>query len=81
MIARPSGFTSVVRIEMMGADAVTRTLCEAGILYSWLGVHSGARAPLTFSSSSEPMRVGLGAHSTSPLLTCSSYCQKVRTWV
>ena len=34
MIARPSGFTSVVRIEMMGADAVTRTLCEAGMLYS-----------------------------------------------
>ena len=77
MIARPRGFVPVVRIGITGADAGIETLCETGILYSWPGVHSGVRVPLTFSSSSEPMRVGLRAHSTSFLLTCSPCRQKL----
>ena len=75
MIARPRGFDSVVRTGMTGADSEMGTLCETGILYSWLGVHSGVRVPLTFSS--EPMRVGLGAHSTSFLLICPPRRQQI----
>lgn len=60
---------------MTGATAETGTSSERGILYSWVGVHS---VVLLIFSSSEQTRVGLGAHSTSLLSTCSPHHQDAR---